>query len=398
MQARIVFLTLLLIMLAGVWMLGCQQAATNEPQGRKIKEPDNLGRIDALPDTCRYPVSNPFSIEKKELGRMLFYDPILSGNKDIACATCHHPEFRYAESLDISIGVNGTGLGEHRLFNQHNDIPFTKRNAQSILNTAFNGIDINGNYDPEKAPMFWDLRAEGLEQQAILPIKTMEEMRGHGFGETDITGEIANRLNRITAYRKLFSKAFPGSRHITMDDISKCLAVFQRSLLANQSRFDKYMRGDNTALSEREVEGMNLFIQTGCARCHNGPMLSDYKPHVMGVADNDKLAVSDSGYRQTYAFRTPSLRNLRFTRPYMHSGKLPTLESVLGFYEDLQGKDLPNKNVKREYLDTLAAKLKLDFKNISTIIEFLNTLNDDNIDRKIPASVPSGLPVGGMIR
>lgn len=397
MKLRISSCLLLLMAACIVLVNSCQPHEVKRGQAI-TKEPEDLGTIAALPDTCRHPANNPSSKEKIALGRLLFYDPILSGGKDIACATCHHPEFRYAESLEISIGVNGSGLGEHRVFNQGNDIPFTKRNSQSLLNTAFNGIDVNGNYIPEKAPMFWDLRAEGLEQQAVMPVKTFEEMRGHQFDEAHIESEVLGRIGRIPAYRKLFAKAFPGADSIRMENISKALASFQRSLLANNSRFDKYMRGDRTAMSEREVEGMALFIKTGCARCHSGPMLSDFKTHVMGVPDNEKLAVSDSGYQKTYAFRTPSLRNLRYTRPYMHSGKMQTLESVLTFYEDLHGKELPNKNVQRSMLDPLAVKLKLDFKNINPIIEFLGTLNDDNFDKTIPASVPSGLPVGGRIK
>lgn len=395
---RVASTLLLLIIVSGFFINGCNPVDKNNHENRNIDVPDDLGQISALPDSCLYPINNPYSIEKKELGRLLFYDPILSGNRDISCATCHHPEFRYAESLDISIGVNGTGLGQHRKFNANNDIPFTKRNSQSLLNVAFNGIDDNGLYSPEKAPMFWDLRASGLEEQAILPIKTFEEMRGHKFAEDKILDEVATRINNIPLYQTLFKKAFNSGSTVTIDQISKSLANFQRSLLSNNSRFDKYMRGNKSALSEREIEGMAQFIKTGCARCHNGPMFSDFKTHVMGVVDNEKHAVSDSGYQHTYAFRTPSLRNLRFTRPYMHSGKMQTLEQVLNFYEDLAGKDLPNTNVKREKLDTLATKLKLAFTDINEIIEFINTLNDDNFDKKIPTSVPSGLPVGGKIK
>ena len=398
MQFRFALCFILFIIISVLFMNSCKSGNNNKLETKKKTNPVDLGQISALPDSFRFPADNPPNKTKIELGRLLFYDPILSGSKDVSCATCHHPEFMYAESQEISIGVHGQGLGEHRKFNSPNDIPFTKRNAQSLLNTAFNGIDVDGNYTPEKAPMFWDLRASGLEAQAQLPIKTFEEMRGHLFEEAQISDVVVKRLTAITAYRNLFKKAFPGSAAITMDQISKLLATFQRSLIANNSRFDQYKRGNKSALSNREIEGMNLFISTGCARCHNGPMLSDFKPHVMGVADNEKLAVSDSGFQHYYAFRTPSLRNLRFTRPYMHSGKIQTLENVLTFYEDLKGKELPNRNVNRENLDPLALKLKVDFKNISTIIEFLNTLNDEHFDKKIPATVPSGLPVGGRLK
>ena len=119
-------------------------------------------------DRVASPVDNPSNPSIVELGRLLFWDPILSGNKDVACATCHHPDFGYAENLDISIGVNGVGLGSARHFNEENSIPFVQRNSQSVLNTAFNGIDEEGSYDPQTAPMFWDLRAKGLEELYVV--------------------------------------------------------------------------------------------------------------------------------------------------------------------------------------------------------------------------------------
>lgn len=369
----------------------------NKPPAAK-KEPVSLGSIDALPASYKSPADNPSTLEKIELGRLLFYDPVLSGGKDVSCATCHHPDFGYAESIDLSIGVNGKGLGEHRKFNDLNNIPFTKRNSQSLLNTAFNGIGPDGNYTPEDAPMFWDLRAKGLEEQATFPVKAFEEMRGHQFAEEGIAEEVVKRVGAIAQYRSLFKGAFPENDSVTLNSIAKALGAFQRSLIANNSRFDQYMRGDKSAMSGQEIEGMRSFMTAGCARCHSGPMLSDFKPHVLGVADNEKLPFSDSGYQSTYAFRTPSLRNLRFTRPYMHSGKIPTVKDVLFFYEDLHGKPLQNLHVARTQLDPLAQEVKVEFKEINAIVEFLNALNDGNYDKKIPTAVPSGLPVGGLIK
>ncbi len=126
-------------------------------------------------------------------------------------------------------------------------------------------------------------------------------------------------------------------------------------------------------------------------------MFSDYKTHAIGVADNENLKLSDEGFEKKYAFRTPSLRNLRFTFPYMHSGKLKTLENVLEFYEDLSGGKIANPLVKSTQIDPLIENLKVEFKDISSIVEFLNTLNDDKIDKTIPTKVPSGLKVGGNI-
>jgi cytochrome c peroxidase len=133
--------------------------------------------VGALPTSAMAPADNPSTPKTVELGRILFYDPILSGSKDVACATCHHPDYGYAESQELSIGVNGIGLGELREFASPNDIPFARRNAHSILNTAFNGINTANSYQPREAPMFWDLRTQSLELQALEPIKTCEEMR-----------------------------------------------------------------------------------------------------------------------------------------------------------------------------------------------------------------------------
>src|SRR5690606_24302008 len=124
------------------------------------------------------------------------------------CATCHQPNFNYAEFLETSIGVNGRGRGSKRQFISPNDIPFVKRNSQSILNTAFNGIQNDVPYHAESAPMFWDLRAKGLEEQAIIPIKTLEEMMGRSYGEDEIIDVILERIRQIPEYGQRFAEAF----------------------------------------------------------------------------------------------------------------------------------------------------------------------------------------------
>ena len=354
-------------------------------------------KVGALPGNFLSPKDNPTTSAKVELGRLLFYDPILSGKKDIACATCHHPEYGYAEGTEVSIGVNGVGLGEVREFNYPNDIPFTKRNAHTVLNTAFNGIDTEGKYVPERAPMFWDLRSESLEKQALEPIKSFEEMRGHAYDSALALDSVVTRLKKVAGYQELFSKVFNEENAVTITNLGKALAAFQRSLVANNSRFDRYMRGDESAMSQMEKEGYEAFLKTGCAKCHNGPMFSDFKLHILGVPDNEKLAQTDPGVNNSYAFRTPTLRNLRYTDPYMHSGKLQSLEDVLEFYEDMASKDPRDPHVTREKLDPLARNMNVNFKDFRLIIEFLNALNDDNFDKKIPEKVPSGLKVGGNI-
>jgi cytochrome c peroxidase len=370
----------------------------NESTGRrKVPEIQTIALLAALPTEVTHPAGNPTSQEKVELGRLLFFDPILSGNKDVSCGTCHQPEFNYAEFMETSIGVNGIGTGSERRFLDPNDIPFVKRNSQSVLNTAFNGITNDEPYHAESAPMFWDMRTKGLEAQALEPIKTLEEMRGHAYAEDKILDEVIRRLKGIPEYKTLFSNAFVGDPDpVNATNLSKAIATYERSLVAGNSRFDQYMRGDSSALSTGEKEGLNLFLKTGCARCHSGPMLSDFKLHTLGVPDTQNRKESDSGINQDYAFRTPSLRNLRFTGPYMHSGKFATLEEVVQFYEDISGGKILNPNVRQSQMDTLATRMNVNFRDISRIVEFMHTLNDDAFDKTIPQRVPSGLPVRGL--
>ncbi|GAB3256226.1 cytochrome c peroxidase [Larkinella harenae] len=380
-------------MLSGLAACGTQNDA------RKKKEKpvsESIAVLAALPLEATHPPDNPTNAKKVELGKYLFYDPILSGNRDVACATCHQAEFNYAEFLETSIGVNGTGSNSKRRFLTPNTIPFVKRNSQSVLNTAFNGITNHGHYDPKRAPMFWDSRAKSLEEQALLPIKTLEEMRGHAYSEETILDEVITRIRRIAEYRQLFAEAFTDETNpVHAKNLAKAIAAYERTLVANQTRFDLYMRGDSNALSYSEKDGLNLFLRTGCAKCHNGPMLSDYKLHALGVPDTQNRNESDAGINNDYAFRTPSLRNLRYTAPYMHSGKFKTLDQVLMFYEDIAGGKIENPHVTASQIDPLVTDLRLKFKDISGIVEFLNTLNDDSFDKTVPTRVPSGLKVKG---
>ena len=357
-----------------------------------------IPKVDALLLEVLYPKDNSFTKEKANLGKLLFYDPILSGNKDVACASCHHPSNGYAEFLDLSIGPNSHGLSSNRKFKEPNDIPFVKRNAQTILNTAFNGMDENNKYDPKSASMFWDQRVKSLENQSLEPIKALEEMRGKNYTEDEILQKVIARLKKIPEYQTLFKSAFNEENPITIDNFAKAIATFERTLVTNNSRFDKYMRGDNNAISISEKDGFELFKTVGCINCHNGPMFSDYKPHVLGVPRNNKLSEADRGIKDTFAFRTPTLRNLRFTAPYMHNGSFNELRRVLEFYEDISNGVVRNELVPKEKYDPFVKSLNLRVKDMSLIISFLNTLNDESFDKEVPEKVPSGLAVGGNIQ
>lgn len=359
----------------------------------------------ALPQTVDAPPDNPLTADKVALGKLLFWDPILSGHRDVACASCHHPRAGYAEDRDLSIGVNGIGFGRNRRFQSPNSIPFVKRNSPTMLNVAFNGVDQTGRYTPAAAPMFWDMRVRSLETQALEPIKSFEEMRGDAYPEDKAIETVVERLNAIPEYRALFGKAF-GDENVSAVNLGKALATFGRSLVANNSPFDRYMRGDRSAMTRDQIEGMRRFERVGCTKCHNGPMFSDYKVHVLGVPDNDVLPQSDRGMADMptalrtssfvgtpYAFRTASLRNLKFTAPYMHSGVFRTLFDVIEFYDDVP----ENPNVGRREVDPLARQLDDPDDEAGAIIAFLEALNDDTFDKTIPPRVPSGLNPGGRI-
>lgn len=370
---------------------------TDSKQNKKVEKQSSLHLHDALPQVVKTPNDNLPNPKKIELGKLLFFDPILSGDKDVACATCHHPQNGYAEYRDLSIGVNGSGFGSKRHFNQPNEIPIVKRNAHTILNTAFNGIDTLNYYLPEDAPMFWDMRASSLEEQALIPIQAFEEMRGTHFSESEILNVVVKRLKKILEYKILFQESFDEPEPINEQNIGKAIAAFERTLVTTETRFDKFMRGDKNAMSLGEQVGFRLFKKVGCANCHKGAMFSDYKSHVLGVPANPKLPEFDKGINDDYAFRTPSLRNLRYTAPYMHNGKFNKLKEVLEFYEDIANSKNRHVEVTAEQIDPLINQLELSVKEIGPIISFLNTLNDVDFDRAIPESVPSGLLVGGDI-
>ena len=355
--------------------------------------------LSALPPTPQAPKDNPTTPAKVALGRLLFWDPLLSGPQDVACASCHHPQNGYAEDRDLSLGVTAIGLGSKRRQAPGSSIPIVKRNSPTVLNIAFSGSDQSGSYDPTTAPMFWDMRVKSLEKQALEPLKALEEMRENTYPEGDeAVAKVVAKLQANAEYRSLFAGAFGSAQPVSAENLGRAIAAFERTLLANNSPFDRYMRGDRSAMTEEQVSGMQRFERVGCIKCHNGPMFSDYKLHVMGVPDNPALPASDDGAQNTYAFRTPTLRNLNFTGPYEHNGMFRTLSAVVGFYEDARGGRSRNPNVSSEKLDPLLRELgDFDEEDVD-LVEFLRALSDDSFDRTIPERVPSGLPVGGKIQ
>lgn len=356
------------------------------PESIELDIEDQFGSLPALPLS---PSDNPMSQAKVELGRNLFWDPILSGNKDVACVTCHHPKNGYAEQLDLSVGVGGRGLSTNRRAGV-----LVKRNSMTILNAAYNGLTGEMSYAPEQAAMFWDNRVKSLEAQAIQPILSVEEMRGNAYREADAMDTIIARLTNIEAYQQLFTAAF-GDLSITTENIGKAIAAFERTLIANNSPFDRYARGDESALTDLEVNGMLSFVEMGCANCHGGPMFSDFELHVLTVPENSNLQEIDRG-EGNFAFRTPTLRNLAYTAPYMHNGVFETLEEVLEFYGEA-GNESQNPHVTFEEIDEEMNGLFVNQARVEAIVAFMNSLNDDDFDRTELKTVPSQLSPGGRI-
>ena len=195
-------------------------------------------------------------------------------------------------------------------------------------------IDVNGNYNPSNTVMFWDNRVVSLEEQSLVPIKSMEEMRGNIYSEEDAITIVSQRLIDIPEYVVLFNNAFGDNTIIDGDKISKAIAAYERTLIANNSRFDQYYSGDNNALSDIELQGLSAFIAMNCTACHGGPMFSDYELHDLGTPDD---GVNYNGVNGQ--FRTPTLRNLSLTGPYFHNGTFTTLEEAVNFYDDFEQND-----------------------------------------------------------
>ncbi|MEM0910253.1 MAG: cytochrome-c peroxidase [Pseudomonadota bacterium] len=318
----------------------------------------------SLPTTSIYPEDNALSVEKEQLGELLFWDPILSGDQNVACASCHHPDFGWADGRRFSVGSDGIGLGPDRFGDE-----VTPLHAPTILNVAFTGLSNTGPQDNfVSGGYFWDLRADTLEEQAIGPIKNPVEMLGYNVSEDAIFDEIIMRLQAIPEYVDRFEQAFETTDAITEQNIANAIATFQRKIIAPNTRFDRFLDGETDIFSEQEVIGLNKFIDGGCSRCHSGPMLSD------NLLRDDDIIVGDR------AVRTPTLRGLSATAPFMHDGSSSGLNDAISIYEE------------RDDIEVTIGDG--DFGDIEV---FLRTLNTNNFYRAIPTSVPSGLTVGGDI-
>lgn len=342
------------------------------------------------------PADNRLTEDKVELGRLLYWDPILSGNGDVSCATCHHPDFGYADGLPLSVGVGGRGVGPNRAGNT-----LAGRNAPTVLNTGLNGwIDDDALPNPTTAPMFWDVRARSLETQALGPIVNAEEMRGDAYSEEEALDVVVGRLRANDTYAALFMEVFGGDIDdaVTEENLGKAIAAFERHLSRPNSAFDRWLAGDDNAMTAQQVRGFNTFNRVGCDNCHTGPMLSDFRLRRIGAPNNvDNRGDAGDG---THRYRVPSLRNITRTAPYMHGGTFANLGQVFAFYRRPGTQPPPGQGVLPANigpLDRQVLGLRFNGADEADMTAFLRALSDDGVDTARPITVPSGLRVGGNL-
>ena len=319
------------------------------------------------------PANNPMTPERVELGRLLYFDPVLSGDNTQSCATCHHPDLGFSDGRSLSMGKGGQGVGPSRAGGA-----VIKRSAPTIWNAA---------YSPR---LFWDGRAASLEDQARFPITSEIEMNQN-------PDELVKELKAIPEYVRLFDRTFDGhdGSAVTFDNALKAIAAFERTLTSQNSAFDRYAAGDVTALTAEQRRGLALFrsLKTRCFECHGFPTFANPDFKVIGVPDFPGQPGPDLGRAEAgggpaaeRAFKVPTLRNVALTAPYMHNGRFMTLDEVLEFYSSGGILKLPN-------LDDKIRRFKLTEPEKRDLIAFLHSLTDESRLPEIPARVPSGLPV-----
>jgi parallel beta-helix repeat protein len=323
----------------------------NHGAGASSVEPSMTGLQRAFPVTNE-PADNPASEAKVELGYLLFFDPVLSENNDISCASCHHPDLGFGDGRVMGVGPAGTGLA---------------RNVPALWNVAY------------ARNLFWDGRLQSLEAQAELPLTHPDEM-----GVRD-TAALVAELAAIPEYTGLFEGAFADG--VSLENVERALAAFQRSLISDDSPFDRYAAGDFDALSSQQRRGLALFRSgaTRCFECHTAPTFASDTFRIIGVESDDpgRAGVSEDG--EPGAFKVPTLRNIGLTAPYMHNGSLATLEEVVDFYARGGGEG--------ENQDIFVNGFDLSEREKADLVAFLFALTDESGLPEIPAAVPSGLPV-----
>jgi cytochrome c peroxidase len=319
------------IVLAPVLLLSISHA---EDQGFDYKK-QPLGLMPII-----WPADNPYSAQKAYLGRLLYFDTRLSADGTVSCGTCHLPKLAFTDGLPFSAGIKGrTGA----------------RNAPTVLNRAYS------------LAQFWDGRSLTLEDQVLGPLSNPVEM-----GNTHMA--VITTLKSIPGYRSLFNRVF-GSEDIRVDRVAKAIATFERTIQSGNAPYDRYKAGNKNAMTLQQIHGMDLFINKAkCDKCHEGINFTSNSYANLGIG-MDKPKPDLGRYMVTKdpkdwgAFKTPTLREVEHTAPYMHDGSLKTLDEVVDFY-DKGGR--ANKN-----LDERMKKLNLTAVEKKDLVEFLKALSGE---------------------
>lgn len=414
-------------------------AAPVDPADRAaLRAAYGVAPLDAL--RVAYPPNNAPTAARAALGRLLFFDPILSGEEDVSCAVCHQPARAFGDGRARSAGAGGgAALGPARAagVSRLTGRPFAEsaRNAPTVLNVGFLGRGAGIAYgsaraeerptstypsrgSPDAPPaayddflsiLFWDGRSDkGLEGQALHPLGARDEMAGDAYPFRDAHWTVLARLRAIPEYDRLFRAAFPDLAEeetaITSSSLARAIAAFERTLVTPDAPFDRWLAGDDGALDGAALRGKALFFgPAGCAACHNGPMFTDLGYHVVGAAqagpglpdargdDIGRGAVTHDD-ADRYAFRTPPLRNIALTAPYFHAGTADTLRDAVAFFAR-GGND---RGLQGDRIDPWLRPLDLSAGDVDDLVAFLGSLTGTVPVIDVPARVPSGLkPVVG---
>jgi cytochrome c peroxidase len=319
--------------------------------------------------------------QKAELGKFLFFDPILSDNNKRACASCHKPELAFTDAKKKAVK-----------FDEFSDLP---RNTPTVINAAFQKVQ------------FWDLRASSLEDQLDSVINSPDELHSS-------FDRVIDRISSSDEYKKMFNTAFPETRQsgIQRKHVKIAIACYERTLTALNSRFDQYVRGDKTKLNESEIHGFNLFMgQAKCATCHFAPLFSAPLPPYFEFTENRSLGIPvkdtmdifqldpDTGFSKVtknpffhFNFKVPTVRNAELTSPYMHNGVYKTLEQVMNFYNHAAGnkfqKDYGSAMKGLLFFMVLPDSLDLNEQDKKDLVLFVKTLTDTSAIKNVPKRLP----------
>jgi cytochrome c peroxidase len=276
--------------------------AWSAPAAPAATAADKVWKLPAVP----MPKDNASTAPRVALGQALFFDPRMSGNGAMSCASCHNPSLGWSDGLKTAVGWGGQVLG---------------RATPTVINTAYN------------TQFMWDGRKKSLEDQALGPMKTPQEMN------TDFGVALA-RLQSVPGYVAMFEKAYPGEG-VKEETIAKAIAAFERTVVVNDSAFDRWLAGDRQAMSLQQWRGYKVFTDPGkgnCAACHNAPNFTDNGFHNIGIAhkgegegDAGRYAIRKVASMKG-AFKTPGLRDIEYTAPYFRDGSATTLMDVVEHY------------------------------------------------------------------